>query len=156
MESDVAFNSDNNVEYISIRDGLSIGSILNVNYNEKNVSYEKLNNGLYSLNNLTLNLNFPLTIITGQSEDPNGNNYIRIVLEDKVNNNIFGYYITWNGKNPKNISKFNQMQDTSTANNGNLNINIENIIGKYGLAPNSQFILKISYGRDENNQLITN
>ena len=68
---------------------------------KKNIFYEKLANGLYSINNLTLSLNFPLTRITGTSQNPNGNNYMRIILENKISNNIFGYYITWDGKDPK-------------------------------------------------------
>ena len=48
------------------------------------------------------------------------------------------------------------MQKTSVANNENLNINLENIVGTNGLTPNTQFTLKISYGKDENNQLVAN
>ena len=155
--NNVAFDSNNNVGYVSKDGGLSIGSILNINYDQNKIVYEKLSNGLYSINNLTLSVNFPLTRITGIAENPdNDNNYIRVILEDQKNNNIFGYYITWDGNDIENPTNFSQKQKTSEANSFDSNIKLENIVGKEGLNPNNQYKLIISYGNNEQNQIIVN
>ena len=158
---DVAFDKLTDIVGVAFQASgyLSIGDNFTIDIDRVNVDYEKLSNGLYSINNLVFTSNFPLSTVTGVTQSTQNlqeNYYVLITLTSNKNDSIFGYYVTWNGENPASGTKtFDQTQPTDEASRASESFKLNNMIGTNGLEPGTKYTLTVNYVRDSKGSVPT-